>query len=87
VNECQRVYPNIVTPNGDGVNDVLFIRNLPEGCEVNIFDRWGHRVYHSADYRQDWNGTGLSDGVFYYSVVLPDKENEAPHVGYVTLLR
>lgn len=55
------VFPNIITPNGDGSNDVFAIKNLntninyedPDDLrtnELSIYDRWGKRVYHAENY-------------------------------------
>ncbi|MCX7637254.1 MAG: gliding motility-associated C-terminal domain-containing protein, partial [Cyclobacteriaceae bacterium] len=64
--------PNMFTPNGDGVNDVFFIRNLPEGSRLIITNRWGNQVFQSANYPVNasdaglWDGGNESDGVYYY---------------------
>ena len=58
--------PNIVTPNGDNLNETFkpVFSCLPASFEV--FNRWGQRVYHTAEYHYDWDGQGLPDGVYYY---------------------
>lgn len=62
--------PNIITPNGDGLNDVFRFRNAPlTKLALHIFTRWGQQVYVSTDYQQDWNAAGLPDGIYYYYVV------------------
>lgn len=64
--------PNIFTPNGDGVNDVFFIRNLPQGSKLVITNRWGNQVFQSSNYPVNandpglWNGGNQPDGVYYY---------------------
>ena len=62
------VFPNIITPNGDGLNDYFKIKGLEwsSGWELSIFNREGRKVYHSPDYRNNWNAPGLSDGVYFY---------------------
>ncbi len=60
--------PNIFTPNGDGVNDVFYIRNLPAETNVIITNRWGKEVYRSGDYQNDWTGGNSDDGIYYYVI-------------------
>ena len=59
--EQDLVFPNVMTPNGDGINDVFAIENLntslhaedPDGYRNNklvIFDRWGKKVYEADNY-------------------------------------
>jgi gliding motility-associated-like protein len=51
--------PNAFTPNGDGVNDVFLIYtdyNL-KLTNLQIFDRWGEKVYEGHDESQGWDGT------------------------------
>ncbi len=59
--EQDLVFPNVITPNGDGYNDVFAIENLntqvnledPDGYRTNelyIYDRWGKRVYAAKNY-------------------------------------
>jgi gliding motility-associated-like protein len=71
--ECEMaVVPNIITPNGDGLND--FFR--PLNCPVNqmqlaIYNRWGLKVFETSDPVAKWEGKTSSgnhcnDGVYYY---------------------
>ena len=68
---CTITLPNVITPNGDGINDA-FIPQL-EGDFLNlkmeIYNRWGKRVYQqeSSD-SLCWDAEGVSDGVFYCAI-------------------
>lgn len=62
--------PNAFTPNGDGLNDVF----QPKGFgvvkyELNIFDRWGERVFHTTNFEDSWNGTMQSKKDVKYGVL------------------
>lgn len=66
--------PNIVTLNGDGVNDffkAIRVRQIKE-IDLVIFDRWGTLVYKTNDPYFKWDGTSLqskllvSEGTFFY---------------------
>jgi gliding motility-associated-like protein len=82
------VIPDGFSPNGDGRNDLFEIQGLEglNGTIVQIFNRWGGIVYESNDYRPGtfWDGKDSPDGVYFYIVTLPNKENIA---GNVTLSR
>ncbi|MFL5728148.1 MAG: gliding motility-associated C-terminal domain-containing protein, partial [Cytophagaceae bacterium] len=62
------VIPNLISPNGDGLNDEFRILNLIPNTTVHIDNRWGSEVYKSKNYRNDWNGDKLSAGVYYYFI-------------------
>lgn len=50
--------PDAFTPNGDGNNDVLFVRGRPiRSMEWKIFDRWGELVFESTSLQHGWDGT------------------------------
>ncbi|MEO7444534.1 MAG: gliding motility-associated C-terminal domain-containing protein [Ferruginibacter sp.] len=66
---------NAFTPNGDGINDIWQVYDQYDclkNITVNVFNRYGARVYESRNYRNDWDGRyqgkSLPDGT-YYAVV------------------
>lgn len=68
---CQISLPNIITPNGDGYNDV-FVPRL-EGdfisLEMEIYDRWGKQVCRQESRKTlNWDAAGVSDGVYYCAI-------------------
>lgn len=87
--------PNCFTPNGDNVNDYF----LPLGIgwdnkryELNVFDRWGEKIFSTTAYNQGWDGTKrgdlCKDDVYVWKVELYDifgKLHE--YVGHITLLK
>ncbi|WP_199118824.1 gliding motility-associated C-terminal domain-containing protein [Pedobacter sp. ASV28] len=83
--------PNVITPNGDGKNDVLKIEGIELYKEntLSIFNRWGNEVYRSTGgYNNNWSGEGLSEGTYYYVLKLVSKEGNTQSVtGWITLLR
>jgi gliding motility-associated-like protein len=49
--------PNAFTPNGDGTNDVFFVKTLRiSKFELFIFDRWGELLFYTDDKTQGWDG-------------------------------
>lgn len=51
-------FPTGFSPNGDGLNDRLVIEGLDKypGSQLYVYSRLGQLVYHSSDYRNDWDG-------------------------------
>jgi len=77
----------LVTPNGDGINDVLEIPeiSLSPSNTIHIFDRYGLKVFEMENYTNtEFNGTattnnfviakdkGLPSGVYFYIISLHD---------------
>ncbi|HNR53768.1 MAG TPA: gliding motility-associated C-terminal domain-containing protein [Flavobacteriales bacterium] len=50
--------PNTFTPNGDGKNDVLYVRGRNIATlDFKVFDRWGELVFETTDVSRGWDGT------------------------------
>jgi gliding motility-associated-like protein len=82
-------FPNVITPNSDGTNDVFEIQNLPENTKVLILNRWGNIVFSSDNYQNNWDGKDTSgkelvDGVYTYKFTT--KAGKTGH-GFVHLVR
>ncbi|SNC75851.1 gliding motility-associated C-terminal domain-containing protein [Hymenobacter gelipurpurascens] len=58
--------PNIITPGDDNKNDTFIPRFSCQPATLRIFSRWGNKVYETANYRNDWRGENLPDGMYYY---------------------
>lgn len=76
---CQFNIPNIITPNGDGLNDIFavqFIEDFP-GAALAIFNRWGQEVFSSNSYDQyqsenkGWDPEDLPGGIYFFELKLP----------------
>lgn len=88
VSEWEIFIPNAFSPNGDGVNDTWQIRNIDKfpANEVEIYNRWGNRVYRASPYRNEWDGNGLPDGAYYYILKLNNTKGTT-FKGYVSIKR
>jgi gliding motility-associated-like protein/uncharacterized repeat protein (TIGR01451 family) len=75
VDNADFIIPNIITPNGDGSNDTFKIKGLENypGTQVTIFNRWGNEVYRSGNYTNDWDGSQLNEGTYYYLILRKEK--------------
>ena len=65
---------NVITPNGDGQNDVFTIENVERhpNTALTVYNRWGRAVYQSRDYRNTYGGEGTAPGLHYYLCQLTD---------------
>jgi gliding motility-associated-like protein len=87
--------PNIFTPNGDGVNDVVKIFGIEDArtYEFAVYDRWGVYLFGAKDEKNHfWDGTfrgkTCPEGVYYY-VLKAEMNSGAKHKlkGSITLIR
>ncbi|MEI6577540.1 MAG: gliding motility-associated C-terminal domain-containing protein [Bacteroidota bacterium] len=88
VSDCSVNIPNVFTPNGDGKNDVFVIEYIGfEDYHLKIFNRWGKRIFESSRKEDLWdgtiNGTPASDGVYYYFLMVGNRE----YKGTLTVFR
>lgn len=65
---CDDELPNIITPNGDGINDYFIIDDAYSqlGNKIIIINRWGNKMFEASPYLNNWDGQGVSDGVYFY---------------------
>ena len=96
-NDCYMSMPNVFTPNGDGVNDYFFPRQLLTAgltqFHMTIFNRWGQQIFETSTLDgRGWDGK-LNDipqpeGVYVYVIDATFKDGQKEHhQGNVTLLR
>lgn len=81
----QVVSPKGFSPNGDGQNDTWVIENIEKfpNSNIQVFNRWGERVYESKGYQNNWSATSnqrggsstkLPVGAYYYIINLNDSD-------------
>jgi gliding motility-associated-like protein len=66
---------NVITPNRDGLNDVLVIDNvqLYPGNTFTVFNRWGREVYSTTNYQNNWGGDAKTPaGTYFYLLKMPN---------------
>ncbi|MBI4645023.1 MAG: gliding motility-associated C-terminal domain-containing protein, partial [Bacteroidia bacterium] len=86
--------PKGFTPNDDGVNDTWELDYLLEyeDIVVEIYNRWGKRIFYSNGYSAPWDGKlkgkPLPAGTYYFIITIPGGINSnVPVTGSVTILR
>jgi gliding motility-associated-like protein len=63
--------PTAFTPNGDGINDVLYVYGTTiETMELMIYNRWGEQLFYTTTIGQGWDGSYrgqlVDPGVYVY---------------------
>lgn len=83
---CNLIIPNVITPNGDGLNDFLVFKNLESfpNNHLLIFNRWGQNLFETDNYQNNWNGDGHSDGTYFFILELNNPDNTI-HKGAFTI--
>lgn len=83
--------PNAFSPNQDGNNDTWEIKGIDTfpDCSVEVFNRWGAKVFSSKGYATPWNGTqnnvALPVATYYYVVKIG--LTEQAYSGTLTILK
>jgi len=49
-----------------GSQDPIDLNDYYLSNTLIIFNRWGEKIFESDNYQNDWDGEGLSDGVYFY---------------------
>ncbi len=60
--------PNVITPNNDRENDLFSIKPGMDELSLEIFNRWGKSVYNNSNYKNEWDGSGLEEGVYFFQM-------------------
>ncbi|MBP7810033.1 MAG: gliding motility-associated C-terminal domain-containing protein [Bacteroidia bacterium] len=62
-------FPNVITPNNDGVNDYVDFTKYKFGeVEFTLFDRWGKQRYATTNPTEKWLPEDLNNGTYYYVI-------------------
>lgn len=92
---CTIVVPNAFTPNNDGLNDKLNLVTRSEfyDFKIIIYNRWGQKVFESADYATSWNGflqsTPCDMGTYFYYLeyTCAESKQRKKERGDITLIK
>ncbi len=85
------VFPNVFTPNNDGDNDFFLpiIAKNVVSIHIDIFNRWGNKIYSSTDPQnlwdgRDFNGNECADATYYYAADVGLLENGEERIIHLT---
>lgn len=82
---------NMITPNGDGVNDTWVVANIEQykNNELKIFDREGRIVFTMIGYDNSWkgdfNGNPLQEDTYYYILIFDSGKGKKS--GFISIVR
>ncbi len=83
--------PTAFSPNGDGENDVLYVRGYLNGIYFTVYDRWGKKVFESNDESVGWdgliNGKPANEGVYMWYLQTSVNGEGKKFKGDVSLMR
>jgi len=87
------IIPNILTPNGDGRNDVFVAElNGVTALHTQIYNRWGMLLFESNLLQEGWDGrtragTEVPEGTYFYIITADFSGKQETHKGSITLIR
>jgi len=85
--------PSGFTPDNDGINDVFTIKGLGiNEFKIEIFNRWGERVFRSSDRYFEWDGTTGGEkapvGMYVYKIYVGGDDGQVvERTGNISILR
>ncbi len=84
--------PNAFSPNGDNINDVLYVRGIGSGTfTFHVFNRWGEEVFATSSTDSGWDGKehgkNANPGMFSFLLQWENNEGKQIRYGQVLLLR
>ncbi len=94
--DCYIDIPNAFSPDGDGINDYFFPRQLLSGnvtaFKMQVFNRWGQIVFETihtngSGWDGQYQGKDQPEGSYVYHIVISINGREETYTGNVTLIR
>lgn len=88
-------FPNVVTPNGDGINDKFVISNLIGGLAypvntLDIYNKWGTRIFHRENITAEedfWDPVDVPAGTYFYRFSARGYNGNIEHNGAVEVIK
>ncbi|SMO75746.1 T9SS type B sorting domain-containing protein [Solitalea koreensis] len=70
--------PNVFSPNGDDINDTFVIDGIEawHHNELTVMNRWGNNVFYKENYKNDWNGSSLLPGTYFYVITVSNETTQ-----------
>ena len=91
--KCDLFVPSIFSPNGDGNNDVLYVRGAEcvKGFLFRIYNRWGELVFETNDIQDGWDGKRAkyeqNTAIFVYTISGVQNRKPISIKGMISLIK
>jgi gliding motility-associated-like protein len=96
IQESKLFIPTVFSPNSNSERNRTFkivkadshedLTSEYLSLELQIFNRYGKRIYKNNNYQSDWDGGNFSDGVYYYILLANGFFRTEKFKGCVTIL-
>jgi gliding motility-associated-like protein len=88
-------FPNVITANNDGINDILDLHAYFQTCDkykIHIFNRWGHLVYEQTETSSQFmgdtqEGKELEEGVYFYKMEYESPLDSGTKNGFIHVVK
>jgi len=84
------IFPNVFTPNSDGVNDYFVIKNIESLSQqklVVVNAKTGQKVFEANNYQNNWDAANAPDGAYYYVLEAKNEGKNQTFYGTVQIIR
>ena len=88
-------FPNVITANNDGINDILDLHSYFQTCDkykIYIFNRWGHLIYEQTETSSQFmgdtqKGKELEEGVYFYKMEYESPLDSGTKNGFIHVVK
>ena len=88
-------FPNVITANDDGINDVLDLNSYFQTCDkykIYIFNRWGNLIYEQTETSSQFmgdtqKGKELIEGVYFYKMEYESPLDSGTKNGFIHVVK
>ncbi len=88
-------FPNVITANDDGINDILDLHSYFQTCDkykIYIFNRWGNLIYEQTETSSQFlgdtqNEKELVEGVYFYKMDYESPLDSGTKNGFIHVVK
>lgn len=88
-------FPNVITANDDGINDILDLHAYFQTCDkykIYIFNRWGNLIYEQTETSSQFmgdtqKGKELEEGVYFYKMEYESPLDSGTKNGFIHVVK